>query len=63
VRAIQITDFGRPGDVLHVIDVPAPPSPGPFEVKVAVEFPARRRYENHSDLSILLMLASQSRIT
>ena len=38
MRAIQITEFGRPEDVLHVIDAPEPPSPGPSEVRVAVEF-------------------------
>jgi NADPH:quinone reductase-like Zn-dependent oxidoreductase len=45
VRAIHITEFGRPGDVLHVIDVPAPPSPGPFEVKVAVEFSPLNKHD------------------
>jgi NADPH:quinone reductase-like Zn-dependent oxidoreductase len=37
VRAIQIAQFGRPEDVLRVVDVPEPPAPGPGEVKVAVE--------------------------
>jgi NADPH:quinone reductase-like Zn-dependent oxidoreductase len=45
VRAIQITEFGRPEDVLHVIDVPAPPSPGPFEVKVTVEFSPLNKHD------------------
>ena len=45
MRVIQITEFGRPENVLHVIDVPAPPSPGPFEVKVAVEFSPLNKHD------------------
>ena len=38
MRAIQITQFGKPEDVLRVVDLPEPPAPGAGEVKVAVEF-------------------------
>lgn len=38
MRAIQIARFGRPEDVVRVVDVPEPPAPGADEVKVAVEF-------------------------
>src|SRR5690348_2263981 len=38
MRAIQITQFGNPDDVLRVVDLPEPPAPGAGEVKVAVEF-------------------------
>jgi NADPH:quinone reductase-like Zn-dependent oxidoreductase len=38
VRAIQITQFGKPEDVLRLVDLPEPPAPGAGEVKVAVEF-------------------------
>jgi NADPH:quinone reductase-like Zn-dependent oxidoreductase len=37
VRAIQITEFGSPADVVRVVDLEEPPAPGPGEVKVAVE--------------------------
>src|SRR5580704_1119675 len=37
MRAIQIAEFGDPGDVLRVVDLPEPPTPGVGEVKVAVE--------------------------
>src|SRR5580704_17208456 len=37
MRAIQITQFGRPEDVVRLVDVPEQPAPGPGEVKVAVE--------------------------
>jgi NADPH:quinone reductase-like Zn-dependent oxidoreductase len=37
MRAIQITQFGNPSDVLRVVDLPEPPAPGAGEVKVAVE--------------------------
>ena len=37
MRAIQITEFGAPEDVVHVVDLPEPPAPGATEVKVAVE--------------------------
>jgi NADPH:quinone reductase-like Zn-dependent oxidoreductase len=38
MRAIQITEFGNPSDVVRVVDLPEPPAPGAGEVKVAVEF-------------------------
>ena len=38
MRAIQITQFGKPEDVVRVVDLPEPPAPGAGEVKVAVEF-------------------------
>jgi NADPH:quinone reductase-like Zn-dependent oxidoreductase len=37
MRAIQITQFGKPAEVLRVVDLPEPPDPGAGEVKVAVE--------------------------
>lgn len=37
MRAIQITQFGKPEDVIEVVDLPEPPVPGDGEVKVAVE--------------------------
>jgi NADPH:quinone reductase-like Zn-dependent oxidoreductase len=45
VRAIQITQFGRPEDVVRVVDVPEPPAPGPGEVKVAVEFSPLNKHD------------------
>jgi NADPH:quinone reductase-like Zn-dependent oxidoreductase len=38
VRAIQITEFGAPEDVVRAVDLPEPPAPGVGEVKVGVEF-------------------------
>jgi NADPH:quinone reductase-like Zn-dependent oxidoreductase len=38
MRAIQISQFGNPSDVVRVVDLPEPPAPGAGEVKVAVEF-------------------------
>jgi NADPH:quinone reductase-like Zn-dependent oxidoreductase len=38
MRAIQITQFGKPEDVLRLVDLPEPPAPSAGEVKVAVEF-------------------------
>jgi NADPH:quinone reductase-like Zn-dependent oxidoreductase len=38
VRAIQITQFGKPEDVVRVVDLQEPPAPSAGEVKVAVEF-------------------------
>jgi NADPH:quinone reductase-like Zn-dependent oxidoreductase len=38
VRTVQITQFGKPEDVVRVVDLPEPPAPGIGEVKVAVEF-------------------------
>jgi len=37
MRAIQITQFGNPAEVVNVVDLPEPPDPGSGEVKVAVE--------------------------
>ena len=37
MRAIQITQFGKPEDVVRVVDLPEPPAPGAGQVKVAVE--------------------------
>jgi hypothetical protein len=37
MRAIQITEFGNPAEVLRVLDLPEPSAPGAGEVKVAVE--------------------------
>jgi NADPH:quinone reductase-like Zn-dependent oxidoreductase len=45
VRAIQITQFGRPEDVVRVVDVPEPPAPGPGEVKVAVELSPLNKHD------------------
>src|SRR5258708_21032833 len=38
MRAIQIAQFGKPEDVVRVVDLPEPPAPGAGEVKVAVQF-------------------------
>ncbi|WP_210585404.1 zinc-dependent alcohol dehydrogenase family protein [Streptomyces sp. GESEQ-35] len=38
MRAIQITHFGKPEDVVRVVDLQEPPAPSAGEVKVAVEF-------------------------
>jgi NADPH:quinone reductase-like Zn-dependent oxidoreductase len=45
VRAIQISQFGRPEDVVRVVDLQEPPSPGPREVKVAVEFSPLNKHD------------------
>jgi NADPH:quinone reductase-like Zn-dependent oxidoreductase len=45
VRAIQITEFGRPQDVVRVVDVEEPPAPGYGEVKVAVEFSPLNKHD------------------
>jgi NADPH:quinone reductase-like Zn-dependent oxidoreductase len=45
VRAIQITQFGRPEDVVRVVDLPEPPAPGPGEVKVAVELSPLNKHD------------------
>ena len=37
MRAIQIAQFGKPEDVVRVVDLPEPPAPGAGQVKVAVE--------------------------
>ncbi|WP_371641744.1 hypothetical protein [Streptomyces mirabilis] len=38
MRGIQITQFGKPEDVVRVVDLQEPNAPGAGEVKVAVEF-------------------------
>jgi NADPH:quinone reductase-like Zn-dependent oxidoreductase len=45
VRAIQITQFGTPEDVVHVVDLQEPPAPGPREVKVAVELSPLNKHD------------------
>jgi NADPH:quinone reductase-like Zn-dependent oxidoreductase len=37
MRAIQISQFGKPQDVVRLVELPEPPAPGAGEVKVAVE--------------------------
>jgi hypothetical protein len=38
MRAIQISSFGNPTDVLTLIDAPQPPQPGPNEALLQVEY-------------------------
>jgi NADPH:quinone reductase-like Zn-dependent oxidoreductase len=38
MRAIQISDFGNPTEVVTVIDAPEPPQPGPNEALLQVEY-------------------------
>jgi NADPH:quinone reductase-like Zn-dependent oxidoreductase len=45
VRAIQITQFGTPEDVVRVVDLQEPPAPGPREVKVAVELSPLNKHD------------------
>jgi NADPH:quinone reductase-like Zn-dependent oxidoreductase len=45
VRAIQITQFGTPEDVVRVVDLQEPPAPGPGEVKVAVELSPLNKHD------------------
>jgi NADPH:quinone reductase-like Zn-dependent oxidoreductase len=45
VRAIQITQFGRPEDVVRVVDLGEPPAPGPREVKVTVELSPLNKHD------------------
>jgi NADPH:quinone reductase-like Zn-dependent oxidoreductase len=45
VRAIQITEFGRPEDVVSVVDLQEPPAPGPGQVKVAVELSPLNKHD------------------
>ena len=45
MRAIQITEFGRPEDVVRVVDLPEPPAPGPDEVKVTVELSPLNKHD------------------
>jgi NADPH:quinone reductase-like Zn-dependent oxidoreductase len=37
MRAIQMEQFGDPGQVLRVVDIEEPPPPGPHEVLLSVE--------------------------
>jgi NADPH:quinone reductase-like Zn-dependent oxidoreductase len=45
VRAIQITEFGRPEDVVRVVDVEELAAPGPGEVEVTVEFSPLNKHD------------------
>jgi NADPH:quinone reductase-like Zn-dependent oxidoreductase len=45
VRAIRITQFGTPEDVVRVVDLQEPPAPGPREVKVAVELSPLNKHD------------------
>ena len=45
MRAIQITQFGTPEDVVRVVDLKEPPAPGPGEVKVAVELSPLNKHD------------------
>jgi NADPH:quinone reductase-like Zn-dependent oxidoreductase len=48
MRAIQLTEFGNPVDVLNVVEIPEPPEPGADEVLINVEFSP----VNPNDLSL-----------
>lgn len=37
MRAIQTSSFGKPSDVLKVVDIPEPPAPASGEVLIGVE--------------------------
>jgi NADPH:quinone reductase-like Zn-dependent oxidoreductase len=54
MRAIQISTFGNPVDVLELIDLPEPQPPGPGEVLIGVEFAP----VNHNDLLLIRWKAS-----
>jgi NADPH:quinone reductase-like Zn-dependent oxidoreductase len=45
MRAIQITQFGRPEGVVRVVELQEPPAPGPGEVKVAVELSPLNKHD------------------
>jgi NADPH:quinone reductase-like Zn-dependent oxidoreductase len=45
MRAVQITQFGKPEDVMRVVDLQEPPAPGDGEVKVAVELSPLNRHD------------------
>ena len=45
MRAIQITQFGTPEDVVRLVDLQEPPAPGPREVKVAVELSPLNKHD------------------
>jgi NADPH:quinone reductase-like Zn-dependent oxidoreductase len=38
MRAIQISTFGNPTDVLHLIELPDPPDPGPDEAMIGISY-------------------------
>ena len=38
MRAIQISSFGNPTDVLELIDIPEPPQPDAGQALIGVEF-------------------------
>src|ERR1700736_3841148 len=38
MRAVQLTSFGDPVDVLQYVDIPEPDAPGPNQVLIGVEF-------------------------
>jgi NADPH:quinone reductase-like Zn-dependent oxidoreductase len=45
MRAVQITQFGKPEDVMRVVDLQEPSAPGDGEVKVAVELSPLNRHD------------------
>jgi NADPH:quinone reductase-like Zn-dependent oxidoreductase len=45
MRAIQIDRFGDPAQVLRVVEIEEPPSPGPHEVLVDVEFSPLNKHD------------------
>ena len=49
MRAIQISSFGNPTDVLELIDIPEPPQPDAGQALIAVEFAPI----NHNDLLLI----------
>jgi NADPH:quinone reductase-like Zn-dependent oxidoreductase len=49
MRAIQISSFGNPIDVLELIDIPAPPQPDAGQALIGVEFAPI----NHNDLLLI----------
>ncbi|MGA7215152.1 MAG: alcohol dehydrogenase catalytic domain-containing protein [Terrimicrobiaceae bacterium] len=49
MRAIQLSSFGNPADVLEMIDLPEPPPPGPGDALIWVEFAP----VNHNDLLLI----------
>src|SRR5262245_39662895 len=49
MRALQISSFGNPTDVLELIDIPEPPQPDAGQALVGVEFAPI----NHNDLLLI----------
>jgi NADPH:quinone reductase-like Zn-dependent oxidoreductase len=49
MRAIQISSFGIPTDVLELIDIPEPPQPDAGQALIGVEFEPI----NHNDLLLI----------